>query len=471
MSDNLIVNEDHEEFRNQIATVTKEGRRKWIFPKKPSGIFHNFRIIVSIILLVFLIVAPFVKVNNQPLLLFDFFNRRFILFGALFGPQDFFIFALILVAFIVFIILFTVIFGRIFCGWICPQTIFMEMVFRKIEYLIEGDARDQIKLKLSNWNANKLFKKTLKHFIFITISILISNIFLSYLIGIDKLLQIIKAPLAEYLEGLIAILVLSGVFYFVFAYFREQACTIVCPYGRLQGVLLDQDSIVIAYDYKRGEPRSKLRKNESNNSTGDCVDCYLCVDVCPTGIDIRNGIQLECVNCAACIDACDSVMDKIQKPRGLIRYASLSNIEHKAKFKFTPRMTLYTAVLFALISIIVLLLINRSDFAITVLRTRGTLYQIQPVNKISNLYDLNIVNKTLHPAELSIKPKQPFVEIQLIGDDLKFEPEEIKEMKFMIILDKSQINNLSFPVELDFYKNNQLIKSVKTTFIGNMELK
>jgi len=383
-----------ESFRDHLATITDEGNRKWIYPKKPSGRFYNARTIVSILLILFLVVVPFIKINGHPLLLLDILNRNFILFTNPFGPHDFHLFALAIIALAVFIILFTVIFGRVFCGWACPQTIFMEMVFRKIEYLIEGDFKDQKRLNQAAWTSNKIFKKTLKHIIFFLIAFFISNIFLSYIIGMDELKKIVTAPPSKHLAGFISMLVFSGVFYWIFSFFREQVCTLVCPYGRLQGVLLDQDSIVIAYDNVRGEPRGKLKKNESKNNLGDCIDCNLCVDVCPTGIDIRNGIQLECVNCTACIDACDVVMDKINRPRGLIRYDSLRGVEKKEKFRFTTRMAGYSTVLVLILSVLSYLLITRSDFSINVLRTPGLLFQEQPDNKYSNIYDLNIINKT-----------------------------------------------------------------------------
>lgn len=466
-----IFEEEKQEFRNHLATVTKEGKRKWIFPKKPSGRFYNARTIVSIILLAFLIITPFIKVNGHQFLLLDFPNRLFILFGVPFGPHDFHLFVLAMISFIVFIVLFTVIFGRIFCGWVCPQTIFMEMVFRKIEYWIEGDAIQQIKLKNAPWTAQKIFKKALKHLIFFAISFLIANIFLSYIISMDKLIEIVTDPPSEHLSGLFAITVFSGVFYFVFSYFREQACTLVCPYGRLQGVLIDQDSIVIAYDYKRGEPRGKLKRGDDFSNRGDCIDCHLCVDVCPTGIDIRNGIQLECVNCTACIDACDNVMDKIQRPRGLIRYASLKNIENKAKFKFTTRMMLYSVILFILLSVLTVLLINRTDFNVNILRTPGMLFQEQPGGKISNLYDLNMVNKTFNPVQMQMKLLNPQGELKIIGSDLKLDSQQIVEAKFMILLPKESIKKMNTPVEIGIYDGNKLIKKIKTSFLGSVESK
>ncbi|MBI5663394.1 MAG: cytochrome c oxidase accessory protein CcoG [Ignavibacterium album] len=465
-----LLDEEHQEFRNHLATVTKEGKRKWIFPKKPSGRFYNARTIVSFFLLAFLIITPFIKVNGHQFLLLDFPNRHFILFGVPFGPHDFHLFVLAMISFVVFIVLFTVIFGRIFCGWACPQTIFMEMVFRKIEYWIEGDAIQQMKLKNAPWTTQKIFKKGLKHIIFFAISFFIANIFLSYIISMDKLIDIITDPPSQHLSGLFAITVFSGVFYFVFSYFREQACTLVCPYGRLQGVLLDQDSIVIAYDYKRGEPRGKLKKGDDFSNRGDCIDCHLCVDVCPTGIDIRNGIQLECVNCTACIDACDNVMDKIQRPRGLIRYASLRNIENKAKFKFTPRMMLYSVILFILLTILTILMINRTDFNVNILRTPGMLFQQQPDGKISNLYDLNLVNKTFEPTVIKLKLEKPSDgELKIIGTDLKLEPQQIVEAKFMILLPKSSISKMNTPVEIGVYDGDKQIKKIKTSFLGPVE--
>jgi cytochrome c oxidase accessory protein FixG len=376
---------ENDKFRNELATVTKDGKRIWVYPKKPSGRYYTARTILSVFLLVFLFGAPFVKVNGHPLILLNVLERKFILFGIPFGPHDFHLFVLAMISTIVGIFLFTVVYGRLFCGWICPQTIFMEMVFRKIEYFIEGDWKQQKVLNNSPWSSSKFFKKFSKHVIFFVISFIIGNTFLAYIIGVDNLYKLVTDPPSAHIAGLSSMLIFSGVFYFVFASFREQACTLVCPYGRLQGVMLDHNSIVIAYDNLRGEPRGKIRKSEDQSSKGDCIDCNMCVDVCPTGIDIRNGTQLECVNCTACIDACDSVMDKINKPKGLIRYASKNEIENKIRSIFTPRAIGYTVVLVILISLTTILLISRSDFELTILRTPGLFFQEQPGNKISNL--------------------------------------------------------------------------------------
>ena len=455
-----------ESFRDYIATVTKEGKRKWIYPKKPSGRFYNARTVVSLFLILFLVSTPFIKVNGHPFLLFDFLNRNFILFTIPFGPHDFHLFALAIIALAVFVILFTVIFGRVFCGWACPQTIFMEMVFRKIEYWIEGDFKDQTKLNQAPWTSNKIFKKTIKHAIFFPIAFFISNIFLSYVIGMDELIKIITAPPSKHIAGFISMLAFSGIFYWIFSYFREQVCTLVCPYGRLQGVLLDQDSIVIAYDNFRGEPRGKLKKNEPKSKLGDCIDCNLCVDVCPTGIDIRNGIQLECVNCTACIDACDTVMDKIDRPRGLIRYDSLRGIEKKEKFHFTPRMAGYSSILILILSVLSYLLVTRSDLSINILRTPGLLFQEQPDNKCSNIYDLNITNKSFNYTPIELKLKNVEGELKLLGDELNLKPQKKHDSKFLLILPKTSIAKMNTPITILVYSNDKLLKEVKTSFLG-----
>ena len=335
-------------------------------------------------LLIFLFAAPFIKINGNQFLMFNILERRFNIFGFPFWPQDFYLFVISMIIGVVFVTLFTVAFGRIFCGWICPQTIFMEMVFRRIEYWIDGDRGKQIKLKKQPWNAEKIRKRLLKWFIFLVISFAIANVFLAYLIGGDKVLQYIVEGPSSHLGTLFPLLIFTAVFYFVFAWFREQVCIIACPYGRLQGVLLDNKSIVVAYDHKRGEAengRKKWRNNEDRQALGygDCIDCFQCVHVCPTGIDIRNGTQLECVNCTACIDECDDIMEKVDLEKGLIRYASEAEIEKKEPFKLTARMKGYIAVLIILIGVLTGMLFLRNDVEATVLRLPGNCMSIKKI--------------------------------------------------------------------------------------------
>lgn len=461
-------NDEAEEFRDSLATVTKDGKRNWVFPKRPSGRFYNARSIVSLFLLTFLFGAPFIKVNGHPFIILNILERKFIVFGIPFGPHDIHLFALTMIAVIVGIFLFTVVYGRIFCGWICPQTIFMEMVFRKIEYRIEGDASKQRVLKSAPMSGSKFFKKTAKQLIFFSISFVIANTFLSYIVGVDKLYQYMKDTPSEHFGTFLTILIFSGIFYFVFSYFREQACTLVCPYGRLQGVMLDQNSIVIHYDYKRGEPRGKIKK-ESAENLGDCIDCQLCVDVCPTGIDIRNGTQLECVNCTACIDACDDVMVKVKRPKGLIRYASKNEIEKGKRSIFTPRAIGYTFVLLFLISLISFLLINRSEVELSILRSPGMIFQEQPENKLSNLYDVKIINKSFNTLPVSLSVENiPTAEIKIIGNDLEVDPQGVAEAKFFVILPKSEIKYLKTPLVIAVKSDGIVLDKIQTSFLGKV---
>src|SRR6187399_3540124 len=378
-------------FRDSVATISKQGKRNYIFPKKPKGKLYSLRTLTSIIYLVVFFTLPFIKVDEEPLFLFNVLERKFIFFGQVFWPQDFFIFAIGLLTFIVFIIFFTVVFGRVFCGWACPQTIFMEMVFRKIEYWLDGDMTAQRRLKEMPWTTYKIRKRVTKMAIFYFISFIIANFFLVYVIGMDDLLAMVKEGIGANLGTFISLLVFTTIFFFVYYWFREQVCIVVCPYGRLQGVFLDKKSIVVAYDYVRGEPRGKIKKEQAGKwDTGDCVDCFACVRVCPTGIDIRNGTQLECVNCTACIDACDSIMRKIDRPEKLIKYASMDNIKNKTKFKITPRVAGYFTVFLILISTLTLLFANRKDLDVTILRAPGMLFQNQSDGKVSNIYNFKI---------------------------------------------------------------------------------
>lgn len=456
---------EHESFRDHLSTVTPEGKRVWVYPKKQKGRYYTARTIVSIFLIAVLFITPWIKIDEHPFMLFNVFERQFIILGLAFGPQDFYIFALGFITLVVFVVLFTAIFGRIFCGWACPQTVFMEMVFRKIEYLIEGDAAQQRALDKAPYNSSKIFRKLSKHLIFFAISFLIGNTFIAYIVGIDSTLNIVSRSPADNLTGFVAVVIFSLIFYFVFSKFREQACTIVCPYGRLQGVLLDSNTVVVAYDNVRGEPRGKLEKENTNNN-GDCIDCHLCVAVCPTGIDIRNGTQLECVNCTSCIDACDSIMDKVEKPRGLIRYASMKGIKDKIKFKITPRIILYSALLVILLSIFTTLLLSREDVKVNVLRSPGKIYQEMPDGKVSNLYHVVLVNNTFKDIPVEVKINNPDAEFKLIGKEISLPALNVQEAEFMILFNKDKIKSAVMQLNIQIYANGKIVNDIKTTFIG-----
>ncbi len=456
-------------FRDKLATVDKKGKRIWVFAQKPKGRFYNIRSVVSYFFFALFFTLPFIKVNGRPLFLFNILEAKFIIFGKIFWPQDFFIFGLTMVTFIVFIVLFTAAFGRLFCGWVCPQTIFMEMLFRKIEYWIEGDAAEQKLLKNSEWNGTKIRKKLTKHIVFYLFSFIIANFFLSYIIGMDELEKIITEPLTKHFIGFVSILVFSAVFYGVYAYFREQACTVVCPYGRLQSVLLDRNSMIVAYDYKRGEPRGKYRKPKpgETTNTGDCIDCFQCVKVCPTGIDIRNGTQMECVGCTACIDACDSMMDAVNKERGLIRYASENNISQNQKLRYTGRMKFYTLLLIILGGLLTTLLATRSDVGGNIERAPGVLYQERGTDSLSNLFTIKVFNKTLRDIPLSLTlDGAPGRIVEAENKDILVPKEGQQKASFFIILPRSYVNQRKMKLVVSVKEGDKEIMKLKTNFLG-----
>lgn len=464
---------ENELFRDSIGTVNEEGKRSWVYPKKPNGTFYDYRKWVSYVLLAFLFSAPFIKVNGNQFLLFNVLERRFNIFGFPFWPQDFHLVVISMIIGVVFVTLFTVVFGRIFCGWICPQTIFMEMVFRRIEYWIEGDRGKQIRLDKQKWNAEKIRKRLLKWSVFFLISFAIANVFLAYLIGSDELIRYVFSSPLDHLGTLISLLIFTGVFYFVFAWFREQVCIIACPYGRLQGVLLDNQSVVVAYDYKRGEKekgRAKFKKNEDRASTGkgDCIDCKLCVHVCPTGIDIRNGTQLECVNCTACIDECDHMMEQVGLPTGLIRYASIDNIEKKSKFKFTARMKGYSAVLGILTMIMVGMMFLRNDVEATILRLPGQLYEKLENGNIRNVYTYKVINKTTENIEnITYKLLSHQGSIELVThSSFEIPRQGLAEGTLFIQLPTKELNKDKLRLKIGVYSGEKLIETATTNFLG-----
>ena len=455
-------------FRDRLYTIDESGKRLWVFAKKPKGLLTRWRNITGILFLAFFFIAPFIKVKGEQFLLFDLLNRKFVVFGVQFWPQDFQLFFVGMIAMIVFVILFTATYGRLWCGWACPQTVFMEVLFRRIEYWIEGDFRKQKELDAMPWTSTKIFKRTLKHVVFYALSFIIGNLFLVYLIGSDVWYKLITDPPSEHLVGLTIMAVFSFVFYFIFSWFREQVCTIVCPYGRLQGVLLDPSTVVISYDYKRGEERGLLRKSENRKETtkGDCIDCRQCVNVCPTGIDIRNGTQLECINCACCIDECNEMMRSVGFRPGLIRYSSEKMIAEGKPWKFTLRSAAYTLVLAVLLCAFGIFLIGRNPVEATIMRSPGTLFQDMGDGKIANLYDLKVVNKTSDDLPLVIKLLTVKGEVKIIGNDPVVRKKTLGEAVFFIILDRKDIPEGKMEVKVGIFSGGRMLDQTKATFFG-----
>lgn len=455
MADNNIT------FRDRISTQSAEGKRNWVFTNPPKGRLHNFRALFALLLLAFFFGAPFVRIDGEPFMLFDVLHRKFIIFGKIFWPQDFHLLVIAMLTFLAALVLFTVIYGRVFCGWACPQTIFLEMVYRKVEFLIDGNAKEQRRLANSEWNFEKIWKRGLKHGIFIFISLLISHTTLSYFIGSEKVIEMVKnGPMSNFTAFLLMLL-FSFVFYFLYSIFREQVCSILCPYGRLQGVLLDSNSIVVAYDYLRGEPRGKLTK-----SVGNCIDCNKCVEVCPTNIDIRNGTQLECVNCTACIDACNSVMTRMKKPKGLIRFASENEIKSGQPFKINARIIAYSAVLFILLSVFVGLFITSKQTESTILRTSGSLYQLQADGRITNIYNMKVINKTSDNLPIEVRLVAPVGELKRISPKDTLYKNSTMEDVLLLTIGRDQIEPGSNKITFGIFLDGEMIEEIKTAFLA-----
>lgn len=439
--------------------------RNWIYAKKPGGRWFNRRQWFGYTLLVFLIAAPFIKIGGEPFLLFNILERKFVLFGSVFWPQDLHIFVFGMLIAMVCIVLFTVVYGRVWCGWACPQTIFMELVFRRIEYWIEGDWLQQKKQNQSPPTTAKYVRKALKHVLFLLISFLIANILLSYIIGVEQLWKIMTDPVSQHLGGLVSMILFTLVFYGVFAYVREIVCTTICPYGRLQGVLLDDQSVTIAYDHRRGEPRGH-RKKATAQAIGDCVDCNLCVQVCPTGIDIRKGLQMECVSCTACIDACDVVMEKLDRPKRLIGFYSVNEIEGSTKRTGNTRAVAYTAVLAALVVVFGWLIFSRSQVEGTLLRAKGSSYQLHPDGTVSNLYSLELINKTNADIPFTLQALGSDMTIRVVNPLAKLKQGATARLTFFLVSPQQLVKTYKTDVKVGVVSDGKVLEIMKTTFVA-----
>lgn len=453
-------------FRDTVSTVRTDGIRKWIYALKPTGTFYRARRWLSYIYLIVFFALPFVKIGDQPFFLLNILESKFILFGKPFWPQDFYIFAFGMIAFIILIVLFTIIYGRLFCGWVCPQTIFMEFVFRQIEWWIDGNPQQQQRLHSMSWNWEKIWKRGLKIILFFTISFLIAHTFLSYILGVDQVIRIILEPIQDHIILLLGLLFFTFLFFSVYYFVREIVCTTICPYGRLQGVMTDQNTMQVSYDHVRGEPRQRYSRHETR--TGDCVDCLKCIAVCPTGIDIRNGSQLECVGCTACIDACDEIMHKFGFEPRLIRYASQKNIELREKFKMTSRVKAYTVLLCILVAALSVMIITRKSIDCYIARVSGQLYQEVTADTLSNYYTLKLINKTTREQSFDIALDEYQGRIKMVSDKPKIlKSEQVNEFYMWVYLPKSALKKRNTKLKLRVLnERGEILDKVTTNFYG-----
>jgi cytochrome c oxidase accessory protein FixG len=424
----------------RLYSIRTDGSRRKLHPSDVRGRFVRARRAVFALLVLAAVAMPWVRLGGHPAVQIDIANRRFYLFGAAFNAQDTWMLVFLLVAGAFGILFVTAWLGRVWCGWACPQSVFLEGLYRPIERLIEGPGEKRYRFDQAPMSAGKLARKIVKHVLYIVASMAIAHGILSFFVSGRALIDMMQHSPGEHPEAFGWMLAFTGLLYFNFAWFREQMCIVVCPYGRLQGVLVDDDSMVIGYDKARGEPRAHRDKGKRREGAGDCVDCNRCVVVCPTGIDIRHGMQLECVACAQCIDACDEVMDKLQQPRGLIRYASQNQFEGKGKRVIRPRLIAYF-VLFALaVAGAGIAAARHKSFEANLLRVRGTPYvrDVAADGKTTwrNTYELHLVNKRTVPTTFVVTPKAPVAaEYVLPQGTLTLAPGEGRRVPIVVLVD------------------------------------
>ncbi len=383
------------------SSLRQDGKRNFVHPADVKGRFVYARYVVFAILIGFWAALPWIPINGHPALFLDVEHRRFYMFGGTFNAQDAWLLFFLFSGVGLTIILVTAVVGRVWCGWACPQTVFLEGMFRRIERLVEGPRNVRLRRNAGPWTVDKVWRKAVKHLLFVVAALFVSHVFLSFFVSMPSLLEMVRRPPSEHPTAFAWMAGVSFLLYGNFAWFREQLCMIICPYGRLQSVLTDKDSLVVGYDAGRGEPRGKAKDPD----TGDCVDCKRCVVVCPTGIDIRNGLQLDCIGCTACIDACDEVMDKLERPRGLVRYDSLHGLEGKKTRVLRPRLALYGLLAAAWGVGAFFAFGSHTSFEANLVRLRGAPYHLIEEDTVArNLFTLHLVNKGSEEATFTIEP-------------------------------------------------------------------
>lgn len=414
-----------------VTTINEDGSRFIIHPADVRGFFTRWRRLSALLLIGVYILLPWIPINGHPAVFLDVLNRRFHLFGITLAAQDMWL-LFFLVSGLAFSLFFVTAFlGRVWCGWACPQTVFLEHVFRRIERWIEGDAAARKKLDREEPTPAKITKRVVKHAIFLVLAAGIAHMFLAYFISIPQLWEWIRTSPLEHWKAFVFVSVFTIVLYFNFAWFREQLCIVICPYGRFQSALVDEHSLNVAYDYERGNPPGPAKDAEA----GDCIDCHRCIQVCPTGIDIRQGLQLECIACAACIDACDEIMDKVKRPRGLIRYASEQNLKGERSILLRPRTFLYAFFMLLGISVAAYSFSTIDKAVVSITRMPGSPFYLSE-STVRNQLQVRLINKDTQPLDFTITAVDPagnvVVETAGMAEKTRLEPMEERNSTFIL---------------------------------------
>lgn len=458
-----------------LSTLTAEGKRRWVYPTRSKGRFDRRRLIVAWVLIALFVGLPLIKINGKPAILLHLATREFTFFGTTFYPTDTFLLLLILVGSVFSIILLTALLGRVWCGWGCPQTVYLEYVFRPIERWIEGPEHVRKRRNEGPWTFEKMWRKSARFGIYLIISLGLAHVFLAYFVGWDDLSSWLTRSPLEHSGSFFTMAFTTGLILFDFGYFREQMCTITCPYARMQSVLLDSDSLIVSYDPSRGEPRARRGKKKlaleaagEIPAQGDCIDCAACVRTCPTGIDIRDGLQMECIACTQCVDACDVIMDNIGKPRGLIRYTSENEIAGKRARNFRPRTVIYLTIFAAIVVVLGALLATRSSFDINVGRVTGAPFVELPDGKIANRLRLRVRNQTGQPVAYTVAVQDPAnAEVQFVGvSPVELEPGEMKRTEVFVLLPAAELPDGRRQTTLRFDFGDGVSETAEYTLLG-----
>ncbi len=450
-----------------LSTLNDDGSRRWLKPRPSPGKFWHARRAVAYFLIALFTAIPYITINGKPAVLLDIIARRFTILGYTFLPTDTLLLAFTLLIIGLGIFLFTAIMGRVWCGWGCPQTVYMEFVFRPIERLFEGTPGRAKK----NWLQNSPVRKFIKLAVFFLVSCYLAHTFLAYFVGVEQLKYWVTRSPADHPTAFAVMAIVTALMMFDFTLFREQTCLVVCPYGRFQSALIDRQSLIVAYDKDRGEPRGKkpASADVSLKVIGDCVDCNLCVQTCPTGIEIRNGLQMECVHCTQCIDACDAVMAKLKRPLGLIRYASQAEIAGEPRRFIRPRIIVYPLILCILITGFIITLLTRTPFTATLLRTRGAPFIELADGTIGNNARLKLVNREDRAVQLQVVPLNG-ANVKIEASDLTLGPNEIREFPIVISVarDKFSLGKSTASLKITGGTDTELVRTFQLVGPGSM---
>lgn len=414
-----------------LSTMTRDGRRRWLYPTVSKGRWRNARRLVAYLLMVAYVLLPWIYINGHPAIKMDIVHREFALFGLVFYPTDTVLLMLTMISIMITVIMLTTLFGRVWCGWGCPQTVYLEFLFRPIETWIEGKPHVKQRRDQGPWNLDRTSRHVAKWAIYLVIALVLANTFVAYIVGWETLLGWMVRPPSEN-TGFFGLMALTtGLIVYDFGYFREQMCTIACPYARMQSIMLDPHSLIVSYDAERGEPRGKPQEGV----TGDCIACNACVRTCPTGIDIREGLQMECIACTQCIDACDHIMDKLEKPRGLIRYTSEQALAGERTKLLRPRTLVYGGMAIVLFTAFMLVLTGRDAFDIAITRSVGAPFSELADGRVANRIKIRVRNQTQSAQSFTgIAPLDSDITLQPVGVlPMDLDPGEMRRLEVWVL--------------------------------------